>query len=350
MPVLETYLFQAHKSIYCDESEVNYHARQIRTEMVYPDIVNEKTGMLVLIPGYGGNIDSHVFKKMREVLAEEYNMITLQCDYFGNKYMGSDMPDNWENVNQLTNIIKADIYCKADIHETEEEFNDMGIMQALDIISSTLWGIDAIVKKGLVFNAKRILMFGCSHGSYLAHLANILCPTLYSGMIDVSAYIYPYYLMNNRQLVLNIEKINWILVYEYMVMKENRYQYNKKLYYLPFLYRHMHNHCKIIALHGTEDWMVDPSEKQQFISELDNAQLLMIHPEDVDGVLCKNADHGLGLDFFELFKIVIPSMDAILGEPELNITIPKEVSVGDETAFIKISYENGLPELKEITW
>ena len=53
--------------------------------MVFPDCVNENTGMLVLIPGYGGNIDSHVFRKMREVFAEQYNFITVQCDYFGNR-------------------------------------------------------------------------------------------------------------------------------------------------------------------------------------------------------------------------------------------------------------------------
>ncbi len=46
------------------------------------------------------------------------------------------------------------------------------------------------------------------------------------------------------------------------------------------------NKCKIIALQGTDDWMVDVNEKM-FISQLDNAQLLIIHPDEVDGVLCK---------------------------------------------------------------
>ena len=61
--------------------------------MVFPDCVNENTGMLVLIPGYGGNIDSHVFRKMREVFAEQYNFITVQCDYFGNRFMDSNEPE-----------------------------------------------------------------------------------------------------------------------------------------------------------------------------------------------------------------------------------------------------------------
>lgn len=73
MAVLETHIFKAHNNIYIEQPEENYRTREIRTEIVFPDCVNENTGMLVLIPGYGGNIDSHVFRKMREVFAEQYN-------------------------------------------------------------------------------------------------------------------------------------------------------------------------------------------------------------------------------------------------------------------------------------
>lgn len=79
MAVLETHIFKAHNNIYIEQPEENYRTREIRTEMVFPDCVNENTGMLVLIPGYGGNIDSHVFRKMREVFAEQYNFI-IQCN------------------------------------------------------------------------------------------------------------------------------------------------------------------------------------------------------------------------------------------------------------------------------
>lgn len=78
MAVLETHIFKAHNNIYIEQPEENYRTREIRTEMVFPDCVNENTGMLVLIPGYGGNIDSHVFRKMREVFAN--SIISLQCN------------------------------------------------------------------------------------------------------------------------------------------------------------------------------------------------------------------------------------------------------------------------------
>ena len=55
--------------------------------------------------------------------------------------------------------------------------------------------------------------------------------------------------------------------------------------------------------------------------------LLIIHPDEVDGVLCKNADHGLGLDFFKFFEIVIPSLDKVLGQPKLDIQFPTFASL-----------------------
>lgn len=276
MAVLETHIFKAHNNIYIEQPEENYRTREIRTEMVFPDCVNENTGMLVLIPGYGGNIDSHVFRKMREVFAEQYNFITVQCDYFGNRFMDSNEPEEMRLIADMKNIVNAEIYYRMNGFESEDEFNDMGLMQALDIVSTT--------------------------------------------------------------------------IYEYLIMKEEKYRYNDNLYNLSFLYQNIKNKCKIIALQGTDDWMVDVNEKDKFISQLDNAQLLIIHPDEVDGVLCKNADHGLGLDFFKFFEIVIPSLDKVLGQPKLDIQFPKEAKVGNGETYIKIGYENGLPELKEITW
>ncbi len=47
MTVLETHIFKAHNNIYIEQPEENYRTREIRTEMVFPDCVNENTGMLV---------------------------------------------------------------------------------------------------------------------------------------------------------------------------------------------------------------------------------------------------------------------------------------------------------------
>ena len=45
--------------------------------------INEYTGILLLIPGFGGNSKSNVYKKMRNIFADKYNLVVVQCDYFG---------------------------------------------------------------------------------------------------------------------------------------------------------------------------------------------------------------------------------------------------------------------------
>lgn len=350
MAILEQYSYAAHGNIYDGGETLNYETRHIRTEISIPDCVNKDTGMLILVPGYGGNIDSHVYKKIRKNLADQYNLIILQCNYFGNCCMDESFPAELNKV--LDNIVKADIIYQKDLHETVKEFNDMGLMQALDIVSSTLCSIEVINKKGYTFNSNRVYIFGPSHGAYLAYLANAICPGLYSALIDVSAYLSPYYMFNNRITLTSFNggSIRVRMICEYLIKKDEQMRYNQKLYSLPFLYKNRKNMCKIIAMNGTEDWMVNAEEKKEFVSHIDYADILMITPEDVDGILCKNADHGLGIDFFELFKIIIPALDKGVGEYKQYIDLPQKVKVGDDETHIIISYERGLPEIEELTW
>ena len=49
--------------------------------------VTAETGVLLLIPGYGGNANSNVYRKMRRVFPDLYNLIVVQCDYFGWEFM-----------------------------------------------------------------------------------------------------------------------------------------------------------------------------------------------------------------------------------------------------------------------
>ncbi|CAH2211897.1 hypothetical protein [Tepidibacter aestuarii] len=43
--------------------------------------------MVLLISGFGGHANSNVYKKMRKEFADKYNMVTVQCDYFGWGFM-----------------------------------------------------------------------------------------------------------------------------------------------------------------------------------------------------------------------------------------------------------------------
>lgn len=74
--------------------------------------------------------------------------------------------------------------------------------------------------------------------------------------------------------------------------------------------------------------MVDAQEKEQFISQVQNAELMMIGTEDVDGVLCKSAGHGLDMDFFVLFQMMMPLISKLLREKSSTIELQNTVFLG----------------------
>ncbi|AWE06400.1 hypothetical protein DCE79_02925 [Lysinibacillus sp. 2017] len=79
-------ILPAHPNIYNGNNERTY-----RIEYSIPQIgTNEQTGIVLFVPGFGGNIDSKVYKKMREEFADKYNLVTVECEFFGSKFMQGD--------------------------------------------------------------------------------------------------------------------------------------------------------------------------------------------------------------------------------------------------------------------
>ncbi|MFS0575518.1 hypothetical protein AB1K83_07790 [Sporosarcina sp. 179-K 3D1 HS] len=79
----QTISIPAHHNIYTGLSD-----RELQIEFYIPETgTSKETGLLLLVPGFGGNIDSKVYKKMRGQLADEYNLVTVQCSFFGREFM-----------------------------------------------------------------------------------------------------------------------------------------------------------------------------------------------------------------------------------------------------------------------
>ena len=78
-----------HENIYKDISSSGYgYNRKAAVYFSLPDKgVNSDTGLLLLIAGFSGEANSNVHKKMRNYFADKYNLITVQCDYFGYQFM-----------------------------------------------------------------------------------------------------------------------------------------------------------------------------------------------------------------------------------------------------------------------
>lgn len=357
-----------HNSIYIDNIKRNpYSERKRKIFFSEPDTgVNEHTGILLLIAGFGANSNSNVYKKMREKLSDNYNLITIQCDYFGyefmqntinidtselsmerlNKYFPKDevkkiYNENNLDFNKLIDVGKnynISLCVKEDLSgESLKNFNDMGIMQALDNIVAILKVMSIIYENGYQFNTKKVILYGHSHGSFLGYLCNRFCPGLFSHFIDNSSWLYPNYLINNRYLPYYIENMILNIEFEYL---SKRIKLNSKVLDLNFLYSNFENNCEITCYHGVTDNLITHIEKRNFCRKIKKCTYNEITEEKLDGEIFKSTNHGLDADFLKLFDYSIKRMNF---EEDTILNLPQQVIINTDEKKYCIDYENILP-------
>lgn len=275
--------------------------------------VNEETGLLLFIAGYGGNANSNVYIKMRKQFADTYNLVCIQCDYFGYEFMQAQ-------------VLKEDI----------ANFNDMSIMQALDNITSVLVVISILKENNLSFNENKIISYGQSHGGYLALQCNRFAPDLFSLVVDNSAYVYPVYLQANRHLP------SQNLVFDYLVKKIN---IDHSLLHLPSIYEKFNNRASIACFHGIHDSMVSYLDKERFCNSINNCTLYLIKDPSLTGGIFTSTEHGLGADFLKLFDWVINNCNV---EKEKRYELPN-VDIETKKGKYIFDYSSGLVALEVVS-
>lgn len=319
-----------HNSIYLEEYLTdNYNNRKFNLYFSTPneENMNEETGILLIISGFGANSNSNVYKKMREKFADKYNLVTIQCDYFGWEFMQSDL--------QNMTIESYGSEYKVVMNEDIDNFNDMSIMQAIDNITATLKVMDILYSNNYKINTKKIMIMGQSQGAYLAYLCNTMCRNLYTHILDNSAWTYPKYLEDNRCLTVDSNLGQVYVQFEYLAKK---IALEPSCLKLDSLYKGYKNSCKIVCYHGTNDFLIKHNEKYNIIKNIENLVYNEISQDKIDGEVFKNNDHGLGADFIKLFDIFYN--EYYDNKVEEIINFQNAVVLDD---ICKIDYTTGLP-------
>ncbi len=298
---------------------------QPRTMDVYysmPDEPNEKTGLLVLVPGFGANCNSKVYQKMRRVFADQYNLYVIQCEYFGSKFMQDpekpNLADFVESIpeqirHKLLEDFKGNYHLldgytlerMADIDETKSDYAEMGPLQASDILISIKSFSDYIESKRLPLNKKNIIGYGHSHGAYLLYLCNALMPNCFTDIIDISAWLYPEHMDDSRVFFWTTTSqphITFHIIYKYIASELN---IDREAYNLPDYYQSFINHTNIYSFHGDNDDLIKLEDKINFLSGISNSSIEVIGENRVDNEIFFSNDHGLGADFLKLFDYVV---------------------------------------------
>lgn len=347
-----------HPNIYIDSSP-----RDLTFYFSEPENgVNNETGMLLLIPGFGGNAKSNVYKKMRSIFADQYNLVTVQCDYFGQEFMQGSQSVNLNiSKDELSSVFSdnelkqvyldgfnasafleigskynLNVTVKETLKESLDNFNDMGLMQAIDNLTALHYVIKILEDNGLSFNTKKVILFGQSHGAYLSYLCNALSPNLFSLLIDNSAWIFPVYLSAPRYLTNKIGNMNWFIEFNY---RAGSLAYDGEFLDLQTLYELFENKCKIVCYHGTTDNLISHVEKQSFCEKIANCTLYEIGEVNVDGKVFKSTNHGLDADFLMFFEYVM-SKSSFDKSTNLHLE-PYEIETTH--SVYNIFYKNGMP-------
>ena len=332
---------------------------------------NEDTGICLFIAGFGGNSNSNIYKKMRRQFADEYNLITVQCDYFGYEFMQdtrevsnpniarevvsnifseSEVNSIYENgnfdMNRFMEVAKRyplTLQLNEVLNEDLDNFNDMGLIQAIDNISAVLNVINILYDNEMQFNSKKIIIYGHSHGAYLGYLCNAFAPNLFSVLIDNSAWLIPAYIEENsvRSLQSKMDNLNVIINFDYIAKKIIK---DKKILDLSYIYSKFSNRCNIISYHGTTDNLINNNDKEAFCNNIKNCNYNEVSDENIDGCIFKSTNHGLGADFLELFKYTIDNLEFQFGK-SYEIELSNNIKFYTDKFKYDINYDNVMPRI-----
>lgn len=296
--------------------------------------INENTGILLIIAGFGGNRNSNVYKKIRNMYSDKYNLVVVQSDYMGSSYMQKmdryGLKDiiydekEWSleelelflESGKTTGQEQKSLDYLLDVGETEDDFCELGVFQAMDNIRCLKVVTDIIEQNGLKFNRNKVIAFGDSHGAYLAYLGNALCPNLFSAIIDNSAWIVPRYLKEDRGCYERQGQVRITYRIEYRVLKE---EIDSDIYDLMYLYQQFENQANIYSFHGIGDMLVPVQKKENLCKIVENMKLCKVGEDIEVGEIFHSTEHSCGTDYLKLLDFVFQNYELEKDKREQNL-------------------------------
>lgn len=318
---VDSFSIPAHPSIYVERAK----ERSLEIHYAIPDSgIDAQTKMIVFAAGFGGHSKSNVYQKMRAQFADRYNCVTLQCDYFGSIFMQGatqfevtrqteyemqkhfskgdlhSIRNNQSNLLQVMQNYSSHFTVRA-VHEKEEtlnDFNDMGLMQAIDIITAIQALRLVLTENNMALVTEEIIGYGHSHGAYLLQLASIIEPNLFTHIIDNCAWTEPQYLKANRYLFSPYGKAILQIEFDYLAKTIPLLVQNLSV---EKLWKSHQNRVNFIMYQGTNDNLIDHVYKQNFFQDKNHVVYREVSEKEVDGEIIKANTHGLEADFLKLF-------------------------------------------------
>lgn len=289
----------AHPSIY-DSS-----AREMNIYFTTPEAgIDVDTGMMLLVPNYGEHPTYMEAERIR--LSQLHNAVVVQCEYFGLRFMqGIQVPRFHIDINLLKQAFSEEdvervydgqqidlqkllevgtvypihLNGEESMDESLAEFNDMGLMQAVDQLTA-MFAVDAILRdNGHELNDNRVFAYAKGHGAYLALLCNAFAPVLFTTIIVEDSELFPPYLKGKRMLSGRKGKMTFAVSFEYLA---STLSYDEEILRLPQLYRKFYNQCSLTTIHRRTQENKNLQEKRAFFDTIRSCQFVVLKNQEVN--------------------------------------------------------------------
>ena len=282
---------------------------------------------------------AHQVKKLEEVCRTS---IGLPEDFFSDEIIGQEK--SYENFNSLNNIIqvlknqgradpKAKLPLSISLQPTKDEYNNFGIMQALDIINA-IYFVRKNSAKFKLSKTPKTLLFGTSHGGYLGFLCAKFAPWLIDAVVENSGYVVVplhFYSVGKdidfvqfREVEGNVSENIALCIFTKTHFTTNtnspnflckaRLDIRNPLNESQLKTQVKHQNKPIfVSYHSVRDGIDSAQNKEKFFEILQNsgfeASLRVVKDEsEIDGKFIKNLEHGMGMSIKSLIKKELPPL------------------------------------------
>lgn len=338
----------------------------------------ELKGIVFIISGFGEDTNNGYLDNLRTYTAKTFDVVCINVFYhcfYSRPRLGAKIsPDeideiflkkyfedyginhNSENIDsslqQLDDKIDelkksgeitqdAKVMVPATIFPTNDEYQNFGVMQALDHINV----LHFIQNASLSFKKNySTAVIGSSHGGYIAHLCAKFAPNSIDLVIDNSSYAKPHYKYflgresNSEKPEYTIDYRDHIKIYSFVkthwsLDKNSQNFFSSDHYRIRDISDSGHlvklsdistKKTKYISYHSAYDGIAPIAEKERFYEMLSSlgfdATLHIISDETgVDGRFIKHLNHGMDMSLKELINRELPKMDTLGSSNEHKI-------------------------------
>lgn len=311
-------------------------------------------GLVVFIPGFGEDAGEYR-KKFCQKLADKHHYACMSVDYHcfysrppkeqgmvfekedvleieklhlkhGIPMQGKTVEEGLELLNQelISRNLTAEV--SATMKPLKNEYQNGGIMQALDIINSVG---DALIRYHDI-PTHNVILIGSSYGGYIANLASKYAPNTFRAVIDNSSWALPNFIYVvgrdygipefKEKLHSNI-KVNYFTRTSWTLKKDLPNTFDGKRFHVRAFtneqigeFANYNPQTYFYYVHAEND-LVAPTQPKIDMAKAMIEKKFQVHMEvmgeqDIDGVYVKSIDHGMGLSLLTLFSKAIEKIEA----------------------------------------